>query len=298
MIYFTLVNGKPVAHGVDVNRLAGRIPGGGSPLTKDKALDQVAQALGQRSYFALLQSAKSGNMSAWPFHDIYPLIKEVAVTTGVEFPRRMQPRFDATWQGKVSNMLQDAVDAFTPTAPSFIALVGAAGSGKTIAADDFVARKGGLVVDVGLLPAPMVSMEVGDGQVLCFDRPAVNPVHNANMFERLSRLQASGRCTLPEVMAVLREPSVGIPMDSVSMMGDSLARKLAARAPLIISFQSEDAVQQALDSAHTMLNVAGQLLPGRNWNFARVVNLDSMTSTTLFGPGHMSASPQLNRSVA
>ncbi len=284
-VLFKLSNDKPYASDVDIQRMARKIKRDGLAPTTDQALELAAHLLGERSYHSLLQSAKSGNMASWSFHDITPLIQEIAVTKGVEFPRRMQPRFDATWKSKVSSMLQDAVDAFTPTALSFIALVGAAGSGKTIAADDFVARKGGLVVDMGLLPAPMFSMEVGHGQVLCFDRPAVNPVHNAHIFERLSRLQASGRCTLPEVMAVWREPSVGIPLDSLSMMGDSQARKLAARAPLIIAFASEEHVQQSIDGAHTLQNLKGELKAGRNWTSVRVVNLDTLTATTLFGPG-------------
>ncbi|MFN9471420.1 hypothetical protein [Acidovorax sp.] len=286
MIFFTLVKGKPFAHGVDVNRLAGKIPAGGPPLTKDQSLDEVAQMLGERNYHALLQRANSGNMAAWSFGEITSLVHSSAITQGAQFPRRLSRRFDAAWQASVTQMLQEAVAAFNPEVADFIALVGGPGSGKTIAAENFVARNGGHVVDVGLRPDMSDQFELAPGQVLCFDRPAVNPEHESNVFHRLRALQATGKCTLPQVMAVFREPSVGIPRDSVGMWGDSHARTLARQAPLIIAFPNEQAVKDAIQGAHTLLNGAGVPHAGRNWNIARVVNLDTMTSTELYGPCH------------
>lgn len=122
---FHKANETTYADGVDLKRLPRSLSSKGLDPNPDKALEILAQCLGQPNYFALQQLAKQNILVGYDLDEVHRLLCKNAMSEGEEFPKRLPPRFDAAFQKATLKMMDAAMALCQPGALDFVALVGA-----------------------------------------------------------------------------------------------------------------------------------------------------------------------------
>lgn len=292
-------NGKIYARSVELKRMAKKALDMRLAPNQDRALDLIAQLMGQRNFHALRQSAQNVDQDkiirTKNARDAFEHVCSKAIHRGDAFPDDLPDRFTPGWKKHALQLLDGALAQRTPGTLNFVALVGACDSGKTILANAHCARRGGgsRVIEAGLYPWFLSRYTPAAGDVVYMERPASTKVLPDLMSRTpLSPQQCQAWDTTPENQRTLQLASeifrinlLGIPDDDLESygFGEPIARKLARECSLVIAFPTVEAVQAALDQAGTVLKMGGpkSISAPNNWGAAHVVNLDDMTSCTL-----------------
>jgi len=298
---FFLKNDALWARDVDVKRLARVIrklqltPDGKPVLSMPEALDVACVALGARDHFDALRRSRDPDVTNWTEEQVRAEMKRRAISFGQPFPRGLPQRFGADWKSSVQVLFSDALNARVPGQLEFVALIGGAGSGKTLLAEHECANRGGVVIDTAFawMATPNDSMfleHFRDGAILVQDQStALMPDDKRSGFGPLWEQLPVAQRTLKHYEDLRRRPRH-------MLFGDDNAfndpvRNWVREHPavaLVSSFATREDVINALHVGVRIKPVGEQWQTASaplNWRVAHVVDLDAMRFYSVEGPG-------------
>lgn len=235
-------------------------------LHPNQALDLISQILGFAGYHDLRVQA-ADNVAVPLGRQPFEILMEESLHKGAPFPKTLPPQFDRDRCEKMLSLFSDALRMRTLGQTEVIALVGGAGTGKTILALRMVKVLGGAVRDAALYSQSIPESFAVPGALLVYDRPSVLPQHPVGLDGRMADytdirvVRQSNRASYrPFGMHGIYQ----IVLDSVRKHPET---------HFAVTFPSEDEVMDFLSS--TVGPRDGKLEP--LWKAALIVNLDTMT---------------------
>lgn len=255
-----------------------------SPLRMDQGqgLDLLCKILGAQSHHAARRAAEDPDITGWPTEDRQKLIEDLSVSQGRKFPSHLPPEFGEAWQAMALGLAGQAMAELRPTSGQLIALIGGAGSGKTLLANAMADRWGGTVIDVSLTSPTMVPEHRKRGKLMVYDAPAVSPRTTDNGASRGQGLIPSwvAARTLSALVAEHRRsfPSASFVQGDLDRLVDKVIRESLG---VVMSFPNTKAAEQFMGTLRAY-GVGGRQVP--NWTMAHVIDLDEMRYYVLPAP--------------
>lgn len=286
--------GEPFASNVDVKRLARALKREFEardlkPVPEtDQLLEMVAKGLGTNNYHDLLQQSKDPDITGLDHFVVDGLIRERAISSGQKFPRNLPSKFGPSWQDSCIKLFNEANDLREPGELDFVAFVGSEGSGKTLLAKHLTDSRGGYVVDIGIALGGAMNLlnnNYSKGALLVHDKPSRAPKKN-NKASLLPVVERKGKLG-GYIDQIRSEYSLGY-QDFISEVRLREWVRETSQACFLTCFKSVEEVQDALDSSQISLSGRGSSSSNskKNWRCAHVVDLDSLSVSTLYGPGY------------
>lgn len=251
-------------------------------LAQDQGLELVSRWLGASSYYEARKVAADPSVVGMTLSERDELVQRNATSRGRPFAKRLPARFGPAWQQRATTLFAQAAAARTPGAGEFVALVGGPDSGKTILAEHLAHTRGGHVIDVSLTWRSGMDGQIGLGQVLIHDAPARSLPQGPSGPDWASRLQAAR--TLSEVREILRRRPSALAAASSSHHALDWVRKHPG-VVYVHSFASDAAVTESIAGQIALTGGDIRRSAPLNWRRVHVVNLDSMTTYAIDGPG-------------
>lgn len=293
MTSFHSKDGVLFASNVEVKRVARELRKLLGTPTMNQALDLAALLLGARNEYDMRQRAAAPDISKLSNEQVNRLLQDSACHSGQKFPKGLPAKFGKDWQKKARRLFEQAVAAREPGQLEFVALIGSEGSGKTLLANHMCKHLGGYVVDVEIYEPFDFStkpMNHRPGEVLIYDRPTkAATAKHADTFFELARVNIG-----PEFRSLenyrqkmrSRQPLIPYEEDS-SSSGNDRTREFVlnnSQVTMVVSFGSIEEVKEGI--LHRM---SPDILSNRkgsfDWRRVHVVDLDTMTLSSLDGPG-------------
>ena len=286
---FELKDDKLVLNGIDFVRFARNFSdqNGVSP---DEARKILARALDAKSYHEMRDKATVANPKVGSTLDI---LERASLISVGPFSRQLPEALGSEWQTRAVELFDKAVEAqrtFAANEPGraqFIAIVGAAESGKTSLARHLAYTRGGGVRDITLCPK-VLPFDSRDEAVYVYDRKAElpppsrfgdRPVHpeadfgpHADLSRTVNNIKHNARAMFP-----FHEWEFG----GIGLQITDAIQKNPARL-IVLTFASVEALRGWVKS---LIRPGFGDVPGRYIHEAvQVVDLDAMTFETIFSP--------------
>lgn len=254
-----------------------------SPLRMDQGqgLDLLCKILGAQSHHAARRAAEDPDITGWPTEDRQKLIEDLSVSQGRKFPSHLPPEFGEAWQAKAIGLAGQAMAGLQPTSGELIALIGGAGSGKTLLANAMADRWGGTVIDVSLTSPTMVPEHRKRGKLMVYDAPAVSPQTTDNGASRAQGGKPRQTARTASALIAERRQSLQRARFVQSEMHRLVDTVIQESLGLVMSFPDTAAVERFMEAFYAY-GVGGRQVP--NWTMAHVIDLDEMRYYVLPAP--------------
>lgn len=254
-----------------------------SPLRMDQGqgVDLLCKILGGQSHYAARRAAEDTDISSWPTEARQKLIDDLSVSHGRKFPSRLPPEFGKAWQAMAIGLAGQAMAGLQPTSGELIALIGGAGSGKTLLANAMADRWGGTVIDVSLTSPTMVPEHRKRGKLMVYDAPAAaSQTTDSDASRAQGGMPRQTARTASTLIAERRQssPPARFVQSEMHRLVDTVIQESLG---LVMSFPDTAAVERFMEAFYAY-GVGGRQVP--NWTMAHVIDLDEMRCYVLPAP--------------